>query len=288
MIARRRLFSTAHLYKQDAFSDEQNREVFGACYSAHGHGHNYILEIFVEGPIDPDNGLVVNVNDLDRLMKKVCEPFDHLHISFDVPAFKGIVPTTEHLASYFYSHVRDELADVLPKLKLNRLRLFETDDLWTVARQASQLAVHVQGPPKFSNTFEVTRELVIRSIHHLENAAWSPKENQDFYGVCYGTHGHDYRIQVTCRSEMNEKTGISVDRDVLDRILETEIRAKYDGVDLNRRFKNTSCEQLAIEFFNLLKAKLPAQSLVKIGIQETRKNYFEFPPDFGAAAETGA
>ncbi len=280
VVARRRLFSTAHLYKQDAFSDEKNREVFGACYSAHGHGHNYILEIFVEGAIDSANGLVVNVNELDAIMKTACAPFDHLHISFDVPAFKGIIPTTEHLASYLFTHVKSELKRVLPKLSLQRIRLFETDDLWTVARASSNGSI-APAPSRKPKSFDVTREFVIRAIHHLENPAWSPEENKSFYGICYGIHGHDYRVQVTCRASMDDRTGISVDRDALDQILEREIRLKYDGVDLNKRFKNTSCEQLATEFYQLLQPKFTKGSLVKVGIQETRKNYFEFPPDLG-------
>lgn len=282
-IARRRGFSTAHLYRQDAFSDEKNRAVFGACYTPHGHGHNYVLEVFVDGPIDLVSGLVVNVNDLDLLMKSVCDPFDHHHVSFDVAAFKGIVPTTEHLSSYFYSQLRDELGRALPHLRLNRIRLFETDELWAIARAAGTTP-SVERP----GSFDFTRQFVIRGIHHLENATWSPQQNRDYYGICYGTHGHDYNIQVTCRGAIDETTGLAFDRDALERIFEREIRAKYDGVDLNKRFKNTSCEQLAIEFYDLLKPALPTDTLVKVGIQETRKNYFEFPPDAGAGVVVGA
>lgn len=273
------MFSTAHIYKQAAFSEAKNREVFGACYSDHGHGHNYTLEIFVEGPIDAATGLVVNVNDLDVVLKKVCDPFDHKHISFDVPAFRDVVPTTENLVTYFFEQSACELKNALPALTLNRIRLFETDDLWAVAR-----AAYLNRGTAPQSNFEVTREIVIRSIHHLENAAWTPQQNKEFYGICYGTHGHDYRVQVTCQASMNEATGVSVDRTELDRILESEIRAKFDGVDLNKRFKNTACEQLAKEFYSILKPCFAANTLVKVGIQETRKNYFEFPAE-GAAAD---
>ncbi len=283
VIARRRLFSTAHIYKQAAFSDSKNREVFGACYSDHGHGHNYTLEIFVEGPIDLTTGLVVNVNDLDVILQKICDPFDHKHISFDVPAFQHLVPTTENLATYFFEQSEQELKHALPALKLNRVRLFETDDLWAVVRSARS---EIDAASKRIGEFEVTREIVIRSIHHLENAAWTQAQNEDFYGICYGTHGHDYRVQVTCRAPMNEQTGMSVNRSELDRILETEIRSKFDGVDLNKRFKNTSCEQLAKEFYSILAPFFADGALVKVGIQETRKNYFEFPAE-GSAVDTG-
>jgi len=270
VIARRRLFSTAHLYEQKAFSPEKNREVFGACYSKYGHGHNYVLEVFVEGPIDKETGLVINVNDLDVVMKKVVEPFDHKHISFEHPDFKDVVPTTENLTTHLYKKIETEVANLQPALKLNRIRLFETDDLWATAH-ATQ---------KRKTGFEITREFVICSMHHLENSNWSPDANKSYYGICYGTHGHDYHVQVTVAGQMDPTTGLSLNRDQLDRTLNDLIRSKYHGVDLNKLFANTSCEQLAVEFFHILKPAIAG--LVKVGIQETRKNYFEFPPAAGA------
>lgn len=276
LLARRRVFSTAHLYEQKAFTPEKNREIFGACYTPHGHGHNYVLEMFVEGPIERDTGLVVNVTDLDLILREVTEPFDHHHISFDVPAFKDRVPTTENLVHHFFETISVSLAKLHPTLKLNRIRLYETDEIWAEARAQR---------PRLEG-FEVTRQIVIRSIHHLENKAWSPTQNKSVYGICYGTHGHHYKVQVTCRGALDSKTGLAVDRDLLDSVLETEIRSKFDGVDLNRRFSNTSCEALAVEFYKILEPRLPAGALVRIGIQETKKNYFEFPPEVGNAVET--
>lgn len=276
LIARRRTFATAHFYEQKAYSVQQNREIFGACYTPHGHGHNYTLEMFVEGPIESESGLVVNVTDLDIILRDVTKAFDHQHISFDVPEFKDVVPTTENLSAYFFRKMQARLKELHPTLTLNRVRLYETDEIWAEARsQSPQL-----------HGFEVTRQFVIRSIHHLENTAWSPKQNQDVYGICYGTHGHHYKVQVTCRGDLDPRTGLALDRDQLETILETEIRSKYDGVDLNRRFANTSCEALAVEFYKILEPLLPAGALVKIGIQETKKNYFEFPPEVGIAPET--
>jgi 6-pyruvoyltetrahydropterin/6-carboxytetrahydropterin synthase len=270
VIARRRLFSTAHLYEQKAFTPEKNRDVFGACYSQHGHGHNYTLEVFVEGPIDAETGLVINVNDLDVVMKKVVEPFDHKHISFDHPDFKDTIPTTENLTTHLFEKIKAEMALQHPTLSLNRIRVYETDDLWATSHAKTEAR----------RGFEFTREFEICSMHHLENAKWSPNENKAYYGICYGTHGHDYLVRVTLAGLLDETTGLTLDRDHLDQILEDQIKSKYHGVDLNRLFQNTSCEQLAVEFYQILKPYLP--TLVRVGIQETRKNYFEFPPAAGA------
>lgn len=271
VIARRATFSTAHLYENKSFTPEENAKVFGPCYSKHGHGHDYTLEVFVEGPLDEATGLVINVTDLDSVMKRVVAPFDFKHVNFDVPAFANVVPTTENLASYFHEKLTTEIASLPGKLRLNRIRLFETEDLWSEVRSA-------EPPAEIEPVFEVTRQFVIRSMHHLENPFWSEEENERVFGICYGMHGHDYKIQVTCRSaDVDASSGLAIDRDDLDEILQKEIVAPFDGVDLNQRFVNTSCEAVAYEFFKILEPHLKTR-LVRVGIQETRKNYFEFPP----------
>ncbi|HVK60843.1 MAG TPA: 6-carboxytetrahydropterin synthase [Bdellovibrionales bacterium] len=267
LIARRHLFSTAHFYAQKRFSEAENRANFGACFTPHGHGHNYVIEAFVSGGLDPQTGLVMNVTDLDIHMKKVCAPFDHHHVNFDVPEFADAIPTTENLASYLFNELKQELSKHSPELKLHHIRLYETDDLWA---EASDKATK---PTKGAS---VTRQVEIRSIHHLENKAFSEKRNKAIYGICYGTHGHHYKVQVTCVGQIDEKTGLAVQRDELDAVLKKKIVDPYDGVDLNKKFPNTSCEALAKEFFELLRPEL-GNRLIKIGIQETRKNYFEFP-----------
>lgn len=128
-IARRRLFSSAHFYRQEKFSESENRQVFGRCYTPHGHGHNYVLEVFVTGPILSETKLVVNLAEIDEILIRVTDPLDHQHLNFDLPHFSTNVPTTENIALYLRDQLIQELR-AFPKLKLQRLRLFETDDLW--------------------------------------------------------------------------------------------------------------------------------------------------------------
>lgn len=278
LIARRHLFSTAHFYEQKRFSREENQRHFGACYTPHGHGHNYVIEAFVDGPVDPTTGLVMNVTDLDIVLKSACAPFDHHHINFDVPEFKDTIPTTENLAGYLFEKIKEGMAKLAPNLRLNRIRLFETDDIWAEVRPEStdrKSSSQSLGEPKVL----VTKQVLVRAIHHLENPFLTPKDNQALYGICYGRHGHHYKVQVVCRGEIDEKSGLAIDRDELEEILERVIVRPYDGVDLNQHFTNTSCEAVAKEFFDLLQPELPKGALVKVGVQETRKNYFEFPPE---------
>lgn len=132
VIARRRLFSSAHFYRQNRFTPEENKRVFGLCYTPYGHGHNYVVEVFITGPIDPKTRLVMNLANLDRILKTATDPLEHHHINFDVPEFKDLVPTTENIALYLRERITTELLafDPTQNIKLQRLRLFETDDLW--------------------------------------------------------------------------------------------------------------------------------------------------------------
>ncbi len=122
-------FSAAHRYHVDALSDEENRRLFGKCNRPHGHGHNYRLEVTVGGPVDPVTGMVMNLADLDRLLRvQVVEPLDHSFLNYDVEYFAAVVPTCENIVLW----LRDLLDPTLGAIgiSLKRLRLYESDVLF--------------------------------------------------------------------------------------------------------------------------------------------------------------
>lgn len=129
-LTRRVRFSAAHRYWRDDWSEERNRETFGACANPHGHGHNYVLEATVEGSIDRDTGFSVSLPALDAaLLEAVVEPLDHQHINHAVAEFGagGAVPTTENLAAWAW----DRILQRLPAgVRLQRVRLHEDEDLY--------------------------------------------------------------------------------------------------------------------------------------------------------------
>ncbi len=127
-IARKIYFSSAHFYKNPEWSDEKNREVFGACFNPYGHGHNYTLEAVLEGQPDPVSGLVVNLVDVDRILKSVVAPLDHRHLNFEIGAFQSTIPTTENMAIYLYQQIQDQMGE-LP-VRLMKVRLYEEEGLW--------------------------------------------------------------------------------------------------------------------------------------------------------------
>jgi len=96
------------LWRPD-WPEAKNREVYGD-QGPHGYGHNYRLEVAVEGPVDPATSMVVNLTDLDRVLKEeVDAPLDHRNLNVDVPGFSGTPPTAENLARWIWKRVSDRI-----------------------------------------------------------------------------------------------------------------------------------------------------------------------------------
>jgi 6-pyruvoyltetrahydropterin/6-carboxytetrahydropterin synthase len=120
-------FSASHRYHRPEWSDEENRRVFGACANPNGHGHNYLLEVTVDGPIDPVTGMVINLVDVKMVVESVLEEFDHKNLNYDTGYFEQRIPTTENLATVLW----DLIVERLPgSARLGAIRLHEDEDLY--------------------------------------------------------------------------------------------------------------------------------------------------------------
>jgi 6-pyruvoyltetrahydropterin/6-carboxytetrahydropterin synthase len=105
-LTRRYWFAASHRLHSDAYSDEQNREVYGKCNNPHGHGHNYALEVTVSGQVDPVSGMICNLVDLDEcVQQEVIDKFDHENLN-TLPEFSRLVPTSENLAEQIFHILR--------------------------------------------------------------------------------------------------------------------------------------------------------------------------------------
>jgi 6-pyruvoyltetrahydropterin/6-carboxytetrahydropterin synthase len=121
---RRVHFSAAHrLYRAD-WPDEKNAAVFGDCANPNWHGHNYELDVTVEGPVDPETGYVMDLKLLrDALGARVVRDVDHRNLNLEVPWLEGVNPTTENLVVAIWNR----MAGSLPRgIRLARLVLHET------------------------------------------------------------------------------------------------------------------------------------------------------------------
>lgn len=121
---RRYLLSASHRLHAEALSEEENRAAYGKCNNPHGHGHNYIVEVLVGGPVDPETGMVVNMADLDAVVqKRVLDRFDHMNLNLD-PLFANLVPTTENLCKAVFDLLKWQFAPA----ELVQVRVEETEN----------------------------------------------------------------------------------------------------------------------------------------------------------------
>ncbi|MGE0526876.1 MAG: 6-carboxytetrahydropterin synthase [Bdellovibrionales bacterium] len=129
-LARRRGFQCLHRYQVEDWPAEKNREIFGACFTPGGHGHNYSLEVYLEGVPDPVTGMILNLADLDRVLADVLSAVEGKRLHDEVPQLQGRVPTTENLAEFLFAQLQSRCGRLAEGVRLVKIRLYEYEDLW--------------------------------------------------------------------------------------------------------------------------------------------------------------
>lgn len=122
-------FSASHRLHIDHLSEDENTRLYGKCNNPFGHGHNYVLEVTAEGPVDRETGLVLRVAELDRLVRdRVMRLFEDRNINLDIPYFRQLVPTTENIAKVISDLVREDWEGYISgPSRLVRVHVQETD-----------------------------------------------------------------------------------------------------------------------------------------------------------------
>ncbi|KAF0246096.1 MAG: 6-pyruvoyl tetrahydrobiopterin [Planctomycetota bacterium] len=116
-------FAASHTYSVPGASQAENEKLFGPC--VRHHGHNYMLQVTVEGETDARTGMVVNVTDLKKAMQEAVAELDHRHLNRDVEHFRERNPTTENIALYIFEKLRSRVAPA----RLRTVRLHEDESL---------------------------------------------------------------------------------------------------------------------------------------------------------------
>jgi 6-pyruvoyltetrahydropterin/6-carboxytetrahydropterin synthase len=127
LLTRKAEFSSSHYYWNPAWTEEENRRVFGKCANRNGHGHNYTLEVTVAGEIDAKTGFVVDLKELKDVMdREVVSIYDHRHLNLEVPEFAAAQPTTENIAIAVWKRLDGKIRGA----KLHSVRVYELPDLF--------------------------------------------------------------------------------------------------------------------------------------------------------------
>jgi 6-pyruvoyltetrahydropterin/6-carboxytetrahydropterin synthase len=126
-LTRRYRFSASHRLHSPVMTEQENAELYGKCNNPFGHGHNYILDVAVRGPVDAQSGRVVNIGELDEYVERqVIRHLDHKDMNRDVPEFQDVVATTENLSVVIEHQLRRDWNHSFGNCSLDAVRVQET------------------------------------------------------------------------------------------------------------------------------------------------------------------
>lgn len=267
LLTKRVEFAAAHRYHRDAWDERRNRTVFGACHNDPGHGHNYLLEVTVSGLVDERTGMVVNLNDLKRVLEQGLEEFDHKHLNRDTPYFRQLIPTTENFAGVLW----DRLA-AFPQIgRLVKVRLFEDEDLFAEVTSMRGL-----------KQVSLTRQYHFSAAHRVQEGRRAATPAARRSGLCHSAsvHGHTYALRITLVGDVDQETGMIVNIPRLDRLVQELVLQRVDQRDLNEDLDFSSRpptgENLARLIFGLLHKSIPSGRLARVGLLQARDAYVEY------------
>lgn len=121
-LTRRYRFAASHRLHNPELSEQQNRALYGKCNSPYGHGHNYLVEVTMTGPVDAATGMITNLGELDPFVQReMVDAFDYRYLNEEVPQFQAVVPTTENLCREIFRRLKKYRA-----ARLERVRIEET------------------------------------------------------------------------------------------------------------------------------------------------------------------
>ena len=268
------MFSAAHAYWFADRTDEENRAIFGKWASRWGHGHNYEVELSVAGQLDEATGMVVNITDVDKALKRALKPLHDKHLTYEVPYFATHAPTTENIVRFLAEQFNAEFTD--PAARLTKIIVWETPTL--------SASMDFDESTESNTMVCLTRCLDFAAAHRLHAPGLSETDNLAIFGKCNNPrgHGHNYGVEVTVVGEPDSLTGMIVDLVALDKVLDTEIMQRFDHKHLNDDTEdfattNPTSENLTVAIWQHLENKIPAPARLKrVVVRETDRNFFEY------------
>ena len=120
-LTRRYHLSASHRLHSEAYTEDKNQAVYGKCNNPYGHGHNYVVEVTVGGPVDQTTGMVCDLGTLDEFARtNLLEKFDHTNLN-TLDVFRDRVSTTENFTIEVY-----RIFENFAGAKVKQVRIEET------------------------------------------------------------------------------------------------------------------------------------------------------------------
>jgi 6-pyruvoyltetrahydropterin/6-carboxytetrahydropterin synthase len=127
IISKKVEFSASHICRSAQLTDAENERVYGAAANPLGHGHNYVVEVAIEGDPDPVTGMILDLKRLREILEeKVLDVYDHRLLNREVEPFDHVVPTVENIAIDIWNRIRPQIDG---RARLHSVRVHETSEL---------------------------------------------------------------------------------------------------------------------------------------------------------------
>jgi 6-pyruvoyltetrahydropterin/6-carboxytetrahydropterin synthase len=245
-VSKRLEFSASRRLAVPRWTESENVVAFGPeATAAYGTGRNYIAYFVFSGPVDPGNGMLLNISQMkERAGEVLHEAFDHKFLNADNPAFREVPPTAENVARQLFLEVSPRFSDV----------------------DAQLVACHLSEAPERSATFyadgaaEANYWFEFSAARRTVSPHLSSAENEELFGDAISVHGHNYRARLTFRAENLNPEGPIIRHDQMDACIRS-LRAEFDHRDLNKvagmKDRPTTTESLAEYIYERVNSLLP-------------------------------
>jgi 6-pyruvoyltetrahydropterin/6-carboxytetrahydropterin synthase len=100
------------------------RDYKGKCENV--HGHNFRVQVTIEGERLDNTGLLVDFIDVKDKMREVIAKLDHQFLN-EVPPFDAKNPSAENLAIYFCEELTEGLRDTPVPVRIREVKVWETE-----------------------------------------------------------------------------------------------------------------------------------------------------------------
>jgi 6-pyruvoyltetrahydropterin/6-carboxytetrahydropterin synthase len=134
IISKKVEFSASHICRSPQLSDSENERIYGAAANPLGHGHNYIVEVAIEGVPEPVTGMILDLKHLKEILEaEVLNVYDHRLLNREVAPFDRVVPTVENIAIDIWNRLENHI-DATRRARLYSVRVHETNELFVEYR----------------------------------------------------------------------------------------------------------------------------------------------------------
>jgi len=237
---------------------DENMALFGLAASEAGHGHHYYARVTLKGELDDEAGTIGKPSAVRQRLEQLRVVLDHKHLNKEVAELSGQPMTTECLARFLFTSIRNDLP-------VDRVRLREND--WFFIEYAGE------------GRFSLGLDDAFSAMDRLHTDKLPEDKNTELYGKCNNPrgHGHFYQVEMTLSSSIDERTGTLFPLDVIAGKVK-DILAPFDNryldqeVDPFRQIPSTG-ENIVIELWKRMEAQF-GNELTRVRLGETNNNRF--------------